>query len=44
MNFDYSPFNPLAWGIFFGAWVAIGIIVNSYRSKYGFDDTDNEGE
>lgn len=44
MNLDYSPLNPLAWGIFLGAWVAIGLIVNNYRSKYRLGETDDEGE
>jgi len=44
MNYEYSPLNPLAWGIFFGAWIAIALIVNNYRSKYDLAERNKHDE
>jgi len=38
MNYDYSPFNPVVWGVFVAAWVVILIIGNAYRKKHRFDE------
>lgn len=38
MNFDYSPFNPLIWGVFIAVWAFIWVIGNAYRKKYRFNE------
>jgi len=43
MNFDYSPFNPVIWGVFIAVWVFIWIVGNAYRKKYRLNDEDRQG-
>ena len=43
MNYDYSPFNPVIWGVFIAAWAVIWIIGNAYRKKYSLNDDDQQG-
>lgn len=42
MNFDYSPFNPIIWSVFFVVWGCIGIIGNAYRKKYRFLEDEQQ--
>jgi len=43
MSFDYSPFNPVIWGVFIAVWAVIWIIGNAYRKKYRLNDEDRQG-
>ena len=42
MNYDYSPFNPVVWGVFVAAWAIILVIGNAYRKKHRFEEYDRK--
>lgn len=34
MDYQYSPFNPVIWGLFIGAMVLVVAIVGAFRSRH----------
>jgi len=44
MDYDYSPFNPVIWGVFIAAWAIIWVIGNTYRKKNHFGEDERQGK